>query len=105
MSGVKIYTVSSMSKIDYDFSVEICNHGAFVNKADAIECAKSEFEQIKKDHAGDIIEYSDIEVYTELNGILYMEEDDEYGYYCVSFGAFERYECHSAYVEEWELTE
>ena len=103
---MKIYTVSSMSKLDYDFSVSICNHGAFVNKADAIECAKREFEKTKQDHAGDIIKYSDKEIYTEeYNGALYMEEDDEYGYYCVSFGAFERYECHSVYVETWELTE
>lgn len=103
---MKIYTVSSMSKIDYDFSVEICNHGAFVNKADAIECAGSEFEKIKNKYVDEIIKYSDMEIYIdESDGRLYSEEDHEYGYYCLSFGACEHYECHSVYVEEWELTE
>ena len=101
---MRIYTVSSMSKIDYDFSVDMFNHGAFVNKADAIECAKREFEKIKRQHVNEIIKYSNKEIYAdEFNGGLYIEEDNGYGYYCISFGMDEHYEHHSAYVEEWEL--
>ena len=91
---MKIYTVSSMSKIDYDFSVEMCNHGAFVNKADAIERAKMEFRNMTL--MLDMPKNDDE---------IYWEEDDTYGYYCVSFGINEHYEHHTAYVEEWELTE
>lgn len=91
---MKIYTVSSMSKIDFDCSVEMCNHGAFADKADAIECAKSEFRNITLM----------LDMPKDDNEI-YWEEDDVYGYYCVSFGMNEHYEHYSVYVEEWEVTE
>ena len=101
---MKIYTVQSLNKYDYDFSVELGRHGAFEDKDEAIEVAREEFKKLKLSLAKEIVLYSDKHEYPdEDSGGLYMEEDHERGYFCISFGYEEDYERHSIAVDEWEL--
>ena len=88
---MKIYTVSRMNKFDYDFTVEILKIGCFVDKDHAINKAKEIFEEMKIEFAGN------------NEHLVYTEEDDEYGYYLVSFIIEGNYQCHCVYVDDWEL--
>lgn len=101
-----IYVVSSMSKYDYDFSVETRKHGCFRpgSRDKAIAKAREVFEYLKSTCEEEIEEYSNEEEYPdEDSGALYIEEDDEFGYYQISFGTEEKHECHCVYVDEYEL--
>ena len=103
---MKIYVVSSMDKIDYDFSVEMHKHGCFrpSSRDKAIAKAKEVFESLKYLYEEEIEQYSDKEEYPdEDSGAVYIEEDDEYGYYEISFGTEEHHECHCVYVDEYEV--
>ena len=102
---MKVYTVQGMHKVDYDFSVEIFNLGCFTDKAKAIEKAKEDFEASKHNDFAEAIErYSDEKKYRDVDeGLLEIEEDDENGYYRLSFGYEEDYEVYSVAVDEWEL--
>lgn len=99
-----IYTVQSMDKYDYDFSVEIGKHGAYQEKEDALEAAKEEFKKLKLSLAKELVLYSDDDDYPdEDSGRVQIETDEERGYYRISFGYQEDYECHSIAVDEWKL--
>ena len=101
-----IYVVSSMSKYDYDFSVETQKHGCFrpASRDKAIAKAREVFKYLKNTCKEEIEEYSNEEEYPdEDSGALYIEEDDEAGYYQISFGTEENHECHCVYVDEYEL--
>ena len=92
---MKIYAVQSMDKCDYDFSIEMQNLGAFVSKANAIKKAKEIFKNLKLVYADEINKHDPVDVF--------IESDDEHGYYCVAFGRWEHYECHSVAVEEFDV--
>lgn len=101
---MKIYTVISTDKIDYDFSVEQRKHGCFLDRNKALQCAKEGFEAAKKIYADDMKKYSNNELYQDDewdSGALWVEEDYEGGYYCISYGADENYESHQICVDEW----
>ena len=101
---MKIYTVQSVDKYDYDFSVEIGRHGAFHEKEGALDVAKEEFKKLKLAYAKEIVIYSDKDDYPDEDcGGLYIEEDSENGYYCLSFGFEEHHERHTIGVDEWKL--
>lgn len=103
---MKIYTVESTDKIDYDFSIEQHKLGCFMDRNKALKCAKEGFENIKKIFAKEMEKYSDNELYPSDDwdsGALWVEEDYEGGYYCISYGADENYESHQVCVEEWSV--
>ena len=104
---MKVYTVQRQDKFDYDFSVALVNIGCYTDKAKAIEAAKKEYENMQGEYEDKMHEYSDVEVYDPDeygSGALYVEADDVYGYYEITFGAFEHYETHCVWVDEWEVT-
>ena len=92
---MKIYAVQSMDRCDYDFSTEMQNLGAFTFKANAIKKAREIFENTKLVYADEIKQHDPVDVF--------IESDDEYGYYSVAFGRNEHYECHSVAVEEFDI--
>ena len=101
---MKIYTVERMDKYDYDFSVEIKKYGAFRDRNNALKKAKEVYYSMYGEDEDDIEHYSDKDVYIDEDvGGLYVIEDNEFGYYQISFGADENYEAHSVAVEEWEM--
>lgn len=101
---MKIYTVSTMSKIDYDFSVEVIKHGAFASFESAHEQWERAVAEFKYDHWRDIDKYSNKEIYQDEEfGALYMETDDEHGYFCCNFGFEQDFESHQICIDEWDL--
>lgn len=95
---MKVYTVESTDRLDYDFSFEQRKLGCFYDRNKAIQRAKEEFKEVKKNFAKEIKEYKNAE-----SGATWIEEDDKIGYYCVSFGEDEFYESHQVCVEEWAI--
>lgn len=105
---MKIYTVLRQNKIDYDFSVELLKVGCFLGKAKAIALAKKEYESMQAEYEDQMLKYSDKDIYDPdeyESGATYTEEDDEHGYYCISFGIDEHYESHCVWVDEWDVEE
>ena len=104
---MKVYTVMSTDRIDYDISFEQRKLGCFKDKNKALECAKEYFEETKKFYAAEIEKYSNKELYPDEwdNGSLWIEEDYKGGYYCISYGVDEDYESHQICVDEWEVEE
>ena len=103
---MKVYTVQRMDKFDYDFSVEITNHGCFTNKADAIVASKKEFESMCAEYENKMKKYSDADIYPPdeyASGALNVEKDEKFGFYAICFGNSDDYECHSVSVDEWEM--
>lgn len=101
---MKVYTVERMDKFDYDFSVELKKHGCYADRNKALQRAKEVYEGMCGEYEDEMKEYSDESYYEdEASGKLQVEEDSEYGYYRISFGLDEDYECHSVAVEEWEM--
>ncbi len=102
---MKIYTVLGMHKVDYDFSVEVFKLGCFTDKAKALEKAKQEYVNAKRvDFAYEIQQYSNEEKYRDVDeGLLEIIEDEENGYYELSFGFEEDHEMYNIAVDEWEL--
>ncbi len=103
---MKFFTVSTLSKIDYDFSVETLKHGAFVSFDAALVRLKEVVEKFKAKHQDDFETYSDEEEYPdEDSGALVVTEDYEAGYWCCHFGFEEHYENHQICIDEWEVEE
>lgn len=101
---MKIYTVQRMDKYDYDFSVELRKCGCFTDKEKAKEKAKSVYKKMCGEYEDDMLEYSDTDMYEDPDeGALDVEEDDENGYYKISFGYQEHYEMHNVAIDEWDL--
>lgn len=101
---MKIYTVQRMDKIDYDFSVSLIKYGCFASKEKAKRKARLAYEKLLKEYAEEIEEYSNEEYYEEPgDGLLEIEEDEENGYYRISFGFEEDYEMHNIAINEWNL--
>ena len=101
---MKVYTVERMDKYDYDFSVEIKKYGAFRDRNNALKKAKEVYHSMCGEYEDDIECYSNKDVYIDEDvGGLYVIEDNEFGYYQISYGAGENYEAHSVAVEEWEM--
>lgn len=98
---MKIYTVERMDKFDYDFSVELRKCGCFYNKKNALQKAKEVYESMCGEYKDGMARYADEE--DEASGKTRIEEDTENGYYLVTFGFEEHYECHSVAVEEYEI--
>lgn len=95
---MKIYTVERMDKYDYDFSVQLMKGGCYIDRNKAIERAKEIYESMCAEYEDEMKRYSDV-------GALYVEEDDEFGYYQIQFGFDEDHEFHCVTVEEWEMEE
>ena len=103
---MKVYTVQRMDKIDYDFSVEVTNHGCYADKEDALHKANRAYKQLCAEYEEEMKRYADESVYRDIDeGLLDIEEDEENGYYRISFGFEEDYECHSIGVDEWTVQE
>lgn len=103
---MKIYTVSTLSKIDYDFSVETLKHGAFKSLDAALVRLKEVVEAFKVKHQDDFEEYSDRENYEdEDSGALMIYENFNEGWWVCHYGFEEHYEKHQIYIEEWEVEE
>ena len=103
---MKIYTVQRMEKYDYDFSVILKKCGCFTDKEKAIKAARHEYEKLCSDCAEEIERYSNEDEYRDIDeGMFEAIEDDENGYYRISFGYEEDYEMHNVAVNEWELNE
>ena len=100
---MKIYTVQRMDKYDYDFSVLLQNRGCFINKEDAKRKAKLVYKDMCDEYAEDILKYKYEKVMYNNSTLLEIEEDHENGYYRISFGDSDDYECHSVAVDEHEL--
>lgn len=101
---MKVYTVERIDKYDYDFSVEIKKCGAFRDRKKAIKKAKEVYDSMCGEYEDNMEYYSDKDVYIDEDaGALHVIKDAVFGYYKISFGAEENYECHSVAVEEWEL--
>lgn len=101
---MKVYTVMSTDRIDYDISFEQRKLGCFYDRNKALQRAKEEFEKVKEIYAKEMQKYSNKELYPDDdwdNGALWVEEDYESGYYCISYGADENYESHQICVDEW----
>lgn len=95
-----VYTVEITHRIDYDFSFEQRKMGCFYDKSKAVQRAKNGFAMLKKILANKIDQYDNAE-----SGATWIEEDDDTGYYCISFGEDEEYESHQICVEEWFIEE
>lgn len=99
-----IYTVTSTDRIDYDISFEQRQCGCFIDRNKALQRAKNAFEKAKLIYANEMEKYSNKELYPDDDwdsGALWIEEDYEGGYYCISYGADENYESHQVCVDEW----
>lgn len=105
---MKVYTVQRQNKFDYDCSVELLNLGCYADKEKAIARAKQEYERMQGEYEDEMLKYSDKDVYDPDDydsGALYVEADDEEGFYLITYGADEHYENHIAFVDEWEVQE
>lgn len=105
---MKIYTVTKMSKIDYDFSVTTTTHGAFLNFDNAVKRLKEVVEKFKKSIKNDIEKYSNIDIYPDEENGLYTEDeeiDEKFndGYWECHFGCQEHYEFHCIAIDEYEI--
>lgn len=92
----RVYTVEITHRRDYDFSFEQRKMGCFYDRDKAVKRAKNGFAALKEMLANKINRYDNAEY-----GATWIEEDDDVGYYCISFGEDEEYESHQICVEEW----
>ena len=103
---MKVYTVQRMDKLDYDFSVEITNHGCYIDENKAKDKAQRLYKMMCAEYEDEMKQYSDTDIYDPEeydSGALDVEEDDMY--YRISFGCDEHYQCHSIGVDEWVVQE
>ena len=111
---MKIYLVQEFSREDYDFSTEIKNHGAYVNRDEAVARAKEVFEDLKQRYADEIDrhtrkEYEDDEDWDEdyeefdEDGEVEFYTDDDRGLYELKFGSEEDFELHNVKIETIKL--
>ena len=100
----KIYTVTTLSKADYDFSVEMLKHGAFESFDKAVEKLKSVVKDFKQRYVKIFEKYSNIENYPDEESGAWTETIDfDAGYWHVSFGYDEHYESHHICVDEYKI--
>ena len=105
---MKIYTVLRQDKFDYDFSVLLTKIGCFTDKAKAIAASKTEYESMQGEYEDEMLKYSDTDIYNPDeygSGALYVEEEEELGFYTIKFGTEENHEIHDVWVDDWELQE
>lgn len=100
-----VYTVQRQDKYDYDFSILLQNLGCYTDKAKAMERSQVEYEHMKDEYKNDMLKYSDTDTYDPEDDALSVEEDEEYGFYSISFGMDEDYETHAVWVDEWKVKE
>lgn len=104
---MKIYLVQEFTREDYDFSTDIKNYGAYVNRDEAIARAKSVFESLKEKYADEIDQYTykEDEEHEDFDwdGEVEFYTDDDKGRYEFNFGSEEDYELISVTVEEVEF--
>jgi hypothetical protein len=102
---MKVYTVTTQSKYDYDFSVVTLKHGAFFNKENALKQLLQEIKKFKTQHKDDKKEYTNKEYYQDESDGAWTECTDlAHGYWCVDFGFEERHECHQICIDEFDLS-
>lgn len=107
---MEIYIVQEFSRSDYDFSIDIEHHGAYVSQDEAIDKAKKIFEKLKQSYEEEINKYTpkedtdydedddeDFEYFDEDGEVEFYIEDDK-GFYAFSFGSEEDYELHEVKV-------
>lgn len=105
---MKIYTVQRQDKFDSESSVSLLNLGCYTDKERAIERARAEYEIMRYEYEANMLKYSDTDTYNPEeygSGALFIEEDNEYGLYFISYGSEENYESHTTWVDEWEVQE
>lgn len=101
---MKIYTVTTQSQYDYDFSVATMQHGAFFYKDNALRQLTQQIKKFKEAHKDDKKEYSNKDIYPEeCDGAWTEYSDFANGYWCVGFGFEQHHECHQICIDEFEL--
>lgn len=101
---MKVYIVQRMDKIDYDFSVGLTICGCFTNRSEAIKRARAAYESMCAEYEDEMVRYSDEDVYYDISeGALDVVEDNENGYYSISFGFEDDFEFHNIAVTESNL--
>lgn len=98
---MKIYTVQRMDQYDYDFSVLTTKYNAYKDHNKAFECSRKVYENMCEEYCEEMEMYSKEDEYDQ--GSLYIEEDDENGYYHMSFGREDEHESHCISVEEFDV--
>lgn len=99
---MKVYNVMSMSKYDYDFSVNLHQNGCYANKQDAINQKEKEVAFYKNIFSEEIEKYGDKELYPESDGAALYIEDDEI-YFEMSYGSDEHHAIHQVWIDELEV--
>lgn len=103
---MKFFTVTTQSKIDYDFSATTIKHGAFTSFDAALKRLKDVVEDFKMAHRKDFEKYSNKEYYeNETEGALVVYEDFERGYWGCEYGLQEHHEGHQICIDVWEVEE
>jgi hypothetical protein len=101
-----VYTVQRQDKFDYDCSAELVNLGCYLYIEKAIARAEQEYEVMQCEYEDEISQYSNADIYDPEeygSGALYVEEDNENGFYVITFGADDKCETHCVWVDEWEV--
>ena len=108
--AIKFYTVMYVSKVDYDFSVEVRKLGAFSTFAAALERLKKSVEEFNVKYEKKLAKFADEELYPEVdeevdeyNGRLQIDDRLDDGYWGCEFGYEEDFEWHEIYIDEWTV--
>ena len=99
---MKVYNVMSMSKYDYDFSVNLHQLGCYANKKDAISKKEEIATNFTNIFSEEIEMYGDKELYPEGDGAALYIEDDEI-YFEMSYGNDEHQAVHQVWIDELEV--
>lgn len=99
---MKVYNVMSMSKYDYDFSVNLHQNGCYANKQDAINQKEKVVAFYKNIFSEEIEKYGDKELYPERDGAALYIEDEEI-YFAMSYGSDEHHAIHQVWIDELEV--
>ena len=101
---MKIYTVTTTEKIDYDFTMNCYKNGAFKKFKNALKKWCNEVEKFKIIHKQDIMKYSNKEEYPdEESGGIFMLQDDEDGYFVCGYGFQEDHQVYVICIDEWKV--
>lgn len=99
---MKVYNVSSMTRVDYDFSVLTYNKGCYFKMEDAIKRKEEVVKEFKKLFAEEIEHYGNENEYKDVSdGALYIEEDDVY--FQMEYGFEEDHVVHQVWIDELEV--
>ena len=103
---MKVYAVIQHDQYECDCSSIIVKHNAFFDKNKALAHANKVYKSMCEDYADEMEQYSNEDAFEEVSqGSLYIEQDDEHGYYFLSFGRGEERETHCISVEEFAIIE